>query len=85
MRAFKHSSIFGYELPWNHIIFHENCFVALDVKHVEKKLDALAYYKTQEARHYFDREYLRGLLRSRGIQIGEQFAESFEVIKLVLS
>ena len=85
MRAFKHSSIFGYELPWNHIIFHENCFVALDVKHVEKKLDALACYKTQETRHYFDREYLRGLMRSRGVQVGERFAESFEVIKLVLS
>jgi len=66
-------------------LHQDNCFVALDVKHVEKKLDALACYKTQETRHYFDREYLRGLMRSRGVQVGERFAESFEVIKLVLS
>ena len=84
MRAFKHSSIFGYELPWNHIIFQENCFIALTKMHVEKKLEALSYYKSQEARHYFDMEYLRGLTRSRGVQVGEMFAEAFEVIKIVL-
>lgn len=85
LRAFKHSSIFGYELPWNHIEFHENCFIALKEEHVDKKLEALTHYKTQETRLYFDMEYLRGLMRARGVQIGEQFAESFQVIKLVLS
>jgi len=85
MRAFKHSSILGYELPWNNIVFHENCYVSLDERHVEKKLEALSHYKTQEDRHYFDTEYLRGLMRARGVHIKEKYAESFEVIKLVLS
>ncbi|MDP6458199.1 MAG: PIG-L family deacetylase [Candidatus Bathyarchaeota archaeon] len=85
MRAFKHSTIFGYELPWNNIIFHENCFISLNGAHVEKKLRALKCYDTQKTRLYFDREYLHGLLRAKGLHIGEKYAESFEVIKLVLS
>ena len=85
MRAFKHSTIFGYELPWNNIIFHENCFISLNEAHVEKKLKALKCYDTQKTRLYFDREYLHGLLRAKGLHIGEKYAESFEVIKLVLS
>ena len=85
MRAFKHSTIFGYELPWNNIIFHENCFVALNENQVEKKLEALKHYDTQKSRQYFDREYLHGLMRAKGLHIGEKYAESFEVIKLVLN
>lgn len=86
LRAFKRSTIFGYELPWNNIVFRENCFITLDERHVRKKIEALWNYETQiSERHYFDKEYLRGLTRSRGAQIGEKYAEAFEAIKLVLS
>jgi len=85
MRAFKNSSILGYELPWNNIVFHENCYISLEEEHVEKKLLALSHYKTQVTRPYFDMDYLRGLMRSRGVHIKSRFAESFEVIKLVLT
>lgn len=86
LRAFKRSTILGYELPWNNIVFRENCFIPLKERHVQKKIEALWNYKTQisERRHYFDKEYLRGLIRSRGAQIGEKYAEAFEAIKLVL-
>ena len=87
LRAFKRSTILGYELPWNNIVFRENCFIPLKERHVQKKIEALWNYKTQisERRHYFDKEYLRGLIRSRGAQIGEKYAEAFEAIKLVLN
>ena len=86
LRAFKRSTIFGYELPWNNIVFRENCFITLEERHVRKKIEALWNYETQiSERHYFDKEYLRGLTRSRGAQIGEKYAEAFEAIKLVLS
>ena len=86
LRAFKHSTILGYELPWNNLLFRENCFVPIKEKQMEKKLKALWCYKTQIGeRHYFDKEYLKGLLRSRGAQISEKYAEAFEVIKLVLN
>lgn len=86
LRAFKRSTILGYELPWNNIVFRENCFIPLKERHVQKKIEALWNYKTQiSERHYFDKEYLRGLIRSRGAQIGEKYAEAFEAIKLVLN
>lgn len=84
LRAFKHSSIFGYELPWNHIEFRENGFIALEERHVETKLNALWCYKTQLERIYFDRDYLIGLTRSRGVHIGVKYAEAYEVIKFIL-
>ena len=86
LRAFKHSTILGYELPWNNIVFRENCFVILEENHVHKKIEALWNYKSQiSRRHYFDKEYLMGLTRSRGAQIEEKYAEAFEVIKLVIN
>jgi LmbE family N-acetylglucosaminyl deacetylase len=84
LRAFKHSTILGYELPWNNIIFRENCFITLEERHVKKKIQALWNYKSQiSRRHYFDKEYLIGLTRSRGTQIQEKYAEAFEAIKIV--
>jgi LmbE family N-acetylglucosaminyl deacetylase len=84
LRAFKRSTILGYELPWNNIFFHENCFVALNQSNVECKINALNKYETQKERHYFDSTYIKSILMSRGGQIRELYAEAFEVIKLVL-
>ena len=30
MRAFRHLTMMGYELPWNHITFSTQAFVVLD-------------------------------------------------------
>ena len=84
LRAFKNSSILGYELPWNHIEFRENGFVALKREHVDIKIKALWCYKTQIDRPYFDKEYLIGLTRSRGLHIGVKYAEAYEVIKFII-
>jgi len=84
LRAFKHSSILGYELPWNHIEFRENGFMSLQKKHVDLKLEALWCYETQYKRPYFNKDYLIGLIRSRGLHVGVEYAEAYEVIKLIL-
>jgi LmbE family N-acetylglucosaminyl deacetylase len=84
LRAFKQSSIFGYELPWNHIEFRENGFVSLERRHIDQKLKALWCYETQHGRPYFDKEYLIGLTRSRGLHVGIKYAEAYEVIKVIL-
>ncbi len=84
LRAFKQSTILGYEMPWNNILFRANCFIALREKDVEKKLQALRCYKTQIGRrNYFEEDFLRGILRTRGTHIKAKYAEAFEVIKLV--
>ena len=84
LRIFKQSTILGYELPWNHIDFTENCFVSIEESHLDKKLDALAQYVSQRKHHYFSPQYVRSLAITRGGQIAMPYAESFELIKYVL-
>lgn len=83
-RAFKHTSILGYELPWNNLTFETNAFAALDPRHLEAKLNALSCYRSQAGRIYSDRDFVEGLARTRGTQIGTKYAEAFEVIRWIL-
>jgi hypothetical protein len=81
MRAFKNTSILCYELPWNNFEFHNQCFGILERKHVERKVHALAAYNSQKMRTYMSEEYVFSLARTRGVQVGKEFAEAFEVIR----
>ena len=83
VRAFKEVTVWGYELPWNHVTFSAQAFVKLESRHIEKKWLALQCYQSQLdlARLYFSREFIAGLARVRGTQVREQYAEAFEVIR----
>jgi LmbE family N-acetylglucosaminyl deacetylase len=85
LRAFKHVTVLGYELPWNHIRFDAQAFFSLEERHVEKKLEALHCYKSQIAleRPYFDKDFLKGWLRLRGTQVKTTYAEAYEVLRVV--
>jgi len=85
LRAFKNNSIFGYELLWNNLSFNTTCFVKLDEQNVLSKIESLQEYKSQSHRDYMKPEFIRSLLRVRGVQIGAEFAESFEVIRLIFN
>lgn len=83
LRAFKFSSIFCYEIPWNNISFNTSCFIHLEQHHLELKVKALQSYKSQAHRNYASEDFIRSLARTRGVQAGGQFAETFEVIRLI--
>ncbi|MFX0049678.1 MAG: PIG-L deacetylase family protein [Candidatus Hermodarchaeota archaeon] len=85
IRAFRNSSIWGYELPWNNIIFQTNCFVELSRENIEQKIKALMCYKTQEHRNYFQEDFQWSIAQTRGTQIHVKYAEAFELIKLVIN
>ena len=82
-RAFKRTSIFGYELPWNNLTFTTGAFVIVEEEFVEKKIQALACYKSQADRSYANPEFVRALARVRGVQIGTRYAEAFEAIRVI--
>jgi LmbE family N-acetylglucosaminyl deacetylase len=84
LRAFKTTTILGYELPWNNLTFSTTSFVFLHEQHVERKVRALKCYVSQRARPYANSDFIRSLARARGIQIGAEYAEAFEVIRWVL-
>ena len=84
LRAFKNTTILGYELIWNNIKSVSNCFVKLSTEDLDKKIYALDAYKSQKFRDYTSPEFIRSLGKIRGTQIGTEYAESFEVIRLFL-
>jgi LmbE family N-acetylglucosaminyl deacetylase len=83
IRAFKFTNILSYEIPWNNFSFSTTSFFVLTEKHIQIKVKALEKYKSQKHRIYANEEFIKSLARTRGVQIGEKYAEVFEVIRLV--
>jgi LmbE family N-acetylglucosaminyl deacetylase len=84
VRAFKNTTIFCYEMPWNNFSFNTTCFVRLNEEHVKTKFKALTEYKSQAHRPYANEEFIKSLARVRGVQIGVQYAEVFEIVRWVI-
>jgi len=83
-RAFKKNTILGYEFMWNNFSFSTSCFVALEEEHIKKKISALQQYKSQGHRFYMNQQKIMGLANYRGLQIMEDYAEAFEVIRWLI-
>jgi LmbE family N-acetylglucosaminyl deacetylase len=84
VRAFKNTTLLGYELIWNNLTFDTQCFVKLEHRHIDLKIEALKEYKSQGIRDYLSPDFIRSLARTRGVQVGCEYAEAFEVIRLFL-
>jgi N-acetylglucosamine malate deacetylase 1 len=84
LRAFKTTSILGYELIWNNLTFDTTCFVRIEEHHLQNKINALKCYESQKGRDYVSPEFIRSLATTRGVQIGAKYAEAFEVIRWVI-
>ena len=84
LRAFKGNTILGYELIWNNLTFNTTSFVNLEEKHIQKKCDSLKEYTSQASRDYMSEDFIFSLAKTRGVQIGVKYAESFEVVRMVL-
>ncbi|HUV60017.1 MAG TPA: PIG-L deacetylase family protein [Desulfatiglandales bacterium] len=84
IRAFKTTTILGYEIPWNNIQFQAESFIILSEENINTKLNALGAYNSQKGKNYANEEFIRSLARARGVQIGSRYAEAFEVIRWVM-
>jgi LmbE family N-acetylglucosaminyl deacetylase len=84
LRAFKNTSLIGYELPWNNVSFNTRCFIKLEEEHLSKKIEALKAYKSQSQRTYLNETFIRSLAITRGVQISTKYAEAFEVIRWII-
>jgi len=86
IRAFRRSTILGYEIPGNNLMINQRCFVRLKEEHIRKKVEALSCYKSQlETRApKFTEGYTRSRTINYGVHIKAKYAEIFEVIKLVI-
>lgn len=82
-RAFKNTSLLGYELPWNSTGFQPNYFERISESQLDQKIKSLKEYKTQAHRNYMNEDFTRSLAIVRGVQCNSALAEAFEVYKLI--
>jgi len=83
LRAFKRTTILGYEIPWNNLDFAYQAYFALDERHVERKVAALGRYASQQHRRYANPEYVWNLARTHGINVNRDYAEVFQVYRVI--
>jgi len=83
-RAFKNTTILGYELPWNCIQFRTDLFVRLSEDNLVNKLQMINCYKSQSHRPYMYKQYVYDIARTRALSINAQYAECFEIIRGVI-
>ena len=83
LRAFKRTTILGYEIPWNNFDFAYQAYLALDRRHVERKVAALERYASQQHRRYANPEYIWNVARTHGINVNREYAEVFQVYRVV--
>ena len=82
-RAFKDTTVLGYELPLNSFNGILSGYVGLSSDAMDAKQMHVAAYRSQRAKPYMNPTYIEGLARVRGVQSGHRWAEAFEVIRWV--
>ncbi len=81
IRAFKHTNLLAYELPWNDRHTNLNTFTLITPEQLRKKVIALSKYRTQAHRLYMNTNFITSLATVRGVQAGCEYAEAFESIR----
>ena len=83
LRAFKRTTILGYEIPWNNFDFAYQAYFSLEARHLERKVAALARYASQQHRRYANPDYAWNLARTHGINVNREYAEVFQVYRVI--
>jgi LmbE family N-acetylglucosaminyl deacetylase len=84
LRAFKRTTILGYEIPWNNFDFSYGAYISLEEAHVARKVAAVRRYASQQHRRYANEEYIWNLARVHGTNVNREYAEVFQVYRLVV-
>jgi len=77
------ATLLAYEIVRSTIDFKPTLFIQLSEKDIATKLEALLCYKTQQRRTYFKPNVFRALATFRGSQINSEYAEAFEVLRMI--
>ncbi len=84
VRAFRKTTVLGYELPWNTKQFDSSLNISLESHHLMAKEESLRFYKSQANRPYFEPGLLRNHARMRATVAGVEYVEAFELIRMLL-
>ena len=58
-------------------------FISIEEEDMNAKLRMLDSYKTQQERAFMCKDYIYDIARTRGLQVGKQYVEAFEAIRII--
>jgi LmbE family N-acetylglucosaminyl deacetylase len=82
LRLFRDIGVIAYENPRSSIRYEPTLYVQLSDKNVKSKIKGLMCYKSQYDRYYFKPKIIESFALMRGSQIGVEYAEAFEVLRM---
>ena len=83
LRAYRGITLLGFDVVRSSHGFFPNFFVEVSEENVNKKIEALAQYKTYANRYYFDAKLLRATMVRHGALAEKDFAEGFDILRIV--
>ena len=85
LRAFRDTNLWNYELQWSEINFKSLLYVPIFNENLAAKVKALSHYEPryESKRPYFSKDFIYSLAILRGIQIGVEFAEAFNIQRCI--
>jgi LmbE family N-acetylglucosaminyl deacetylase len=83
LRAFRGTSVFGFDVIRSSYGFFPNFLVEVCQEDVDLKLKALAEYETYQNKYYFDPEATKAILLRNGIIAQRPLAEGFETLRII--
>jgi LmbE family N-acetylglucosaminyl deacetylase len=83
LRAFRGKSLLGFDVLRSSYGFFPHFLVEVSEEDVERKVLALAEYKTYASKYYFDPEITRSTLVRYGALAEKPYAEGFDIGRIV--
>lgn len=83
LRAFRGTTVLGFDVIRSSYGFFPNFLVEVSEADLEKKIAALAEYKTYSGRYYFDPQLTRATLIRHGALAERPYAEGFDILRVV--
>lgn len=83
LRAFRGRTVLGFDVIRSSYGFFPDFLVGVGEADVQKKLAALACYKTYEGKYYFSPDVTRATLIRNGAICERPYAEGFDILRIV--
>ncbi len=83
LRAFRGITVLGFDVIRSSYGFFPHFLVSVTEEDVQRKIDALAQYKTYADKYYFSADLTRSILVRNGAFADSQYAEGFDILRIV--
>jgi len=83
LRAFRGTTVLGFDVLRSSYGFFPNFLVEVNQEDVDRKVAALAEYKTYDTKYYFDPQITRATLIRHGALAERPFAEGFDIMRVI--